>query len=116
MCNDHEYGNGVAIFTRDGDAARDFATKVKVGMIGVNVPIPVPCRLLYVRRLEAFRLRRLEPAWAGFDPLLHPHQDRDRALAVRHQGWSAVLDPDDELRSLDEADRGYAALARSRRP
>src|SRR5271166_4502720 len=42
LCNDHEYGNGVAIYTRDGDAARDFATKVKVGMIGVNVPIPVP--------------------------------------------------------------------------
>ena len=40
--NDHEYGNGVAIFTRDGDAARDFAAKVKVGMVGVNVPIPVP--------------------------------------------------------------------------
>ncbi len=42
LCNDHEYGNGVAIFTRDGDTARDFASKVQVGMIGVNVPIPVP--------------------------------------------------------------------------
>ncbi|WP_284180095.1 CoA-acylating methylmalonate-semialdehyde dehydrogenase [Rhabdaerophilum sp. SD176] len=42
LCNDHEYGNGVAIFTRDGDAARDFAAKVEVGMVGVNVPIPVP--------------------------------------------------------------------------
>ena len=42
MTNDHEYGNGTAIFTRDGDAARDFAAKVQVGMIGVNVPIPVP--------------------------------------------------------------------------
>src|SRR6201991_4502665 len=42
LCNDHQYGNGVAIFTRDGDAARDFASKVQVGMIGVNVPIPVP--------------------------------------------------------------------------
>jgi malonate-semialdehyde dehydrogenase (acetylating)/methylmalonate-semialdehyde dehydrogenase len=42
LCNDHEYGNGVAIFTRDGDAARDFAAKVQVGMVGVNVPIPVP--------------------------------------------------------------------------
>jgi malonate-semialdehyde dehydrogenase (acetylating) / methylmalonate-semialdehyde dehydrogenase len=42
LCNDHEYGNGVAIFTRDGDAARDFAARVKVGMVGVNVPIPVP--------------------------------------------------------------------------
>ncbi len=40
--NEHEYGNGVAIFTRDGDAARDFTAKVNVGMVGVNVPIPVP--------------------------------------------------------------------------
>jgi malonate-semialdehyde dehydrogenase (acetylating)/methylmalonate-semialdehyde dehydrogenase len=40
--SEHEFGNGVAIFTRDGDAARDFAQKVQVGMVGVNVPIPVP--------------------------------------------------------------------------
>ncbi len=40
--NEHEYGNGVAIFTRDGGAARDFAARVDVGMVGVNVPIPVP--------------------------------------------------------------------------
>ncbi|MCG5239391.1 CoA-acylating methylmalonate-semialdehyde dehydrogenase [Azospirillum doebereinerae] len=40
--NEHEYGNGVAIFTRDGDAARDFASRVDVGMVGINVPIPVP--------------------------------------------------------------------------
>jgi len=39
---DHEYGNGTAIFTRDGDTARDFASRVNVGMIGINVPIPVP--------------------------------------------------------------------------
>jgi malonate-semialdehyde dehydrogenase (acetylating)/methylmalonate-semialdehyde dehydrogenase len=38
----HEYGNGVAIYTRDGDAARDFAAKVDTGMVGINVPIPVP--------------------------------------------------------------------------
>src|SRR5690606_22828167 len=38
----HDYGNGVAIFTRDGDAAREFATRVDVGMVGVNVPLPVP--------------------------------------------------------------------------
>jgi len=42
LCNEHEYGNGVAIFTRDGDAARDFTSRVQVGMVGVNVPIPVP--------------------------------------------------------------------------
>ncbi|UPK63709.1 CoA-acylating methylmalonate-semialdehyde dehydrogenase [Rhodococcus pyridinivorans] len=39
---EHEYGNGVAIFTRDGDTARDFAARVEVGMVGINVPIPVP--------------------------------------------------------------------------
>jgi malonate-semialdehyde dehydrogenase (acetylating)/methylmalonate-semialdehyde dehydrogenase len=38
----HSYGNGVAIFTRDGDAAREFAAKVQVGMVGINIPIPVP--------------------------------------------------------------------------
>ncbi|MFC3964770.1 CoA-acylating methylmalonate-semialdehyde dehydrogenase [Nocardia jiangsuensis] len=42
LANEHEYGNGVAIFTRDGDTARDFASRVQVGMVGINVPIPVP--------------------------------------------------------------------------
>jgi malonate-semialdehyde dehydrogenase (acetylating)/methylmalonate-semialdehyde dehydrogenase len=40
--NRHEYGNGTSIFTRDGDTARDFAQRIQVGMVGVNVPIPVP--------------------------------------------------------------------------
>ncbi|HXF55864.1 MAG TPA: CoA-acylating methylmalonate-semialdehyde dehydrogenase [Hyphomicrobiaceae bacterium] len=40
--SEHEYGNGVAIFTRDGDTARDFAARVNTGMVGINVPIPVP--------------------------------------------------------------------------
>jgi malonate-semialdehyde dehydrogenase (acetylating)/methylmalonate-semialdehyde dehydrogenase len=40
--NKHIYGNGVAIYTRDGDAAREFAARVQVGMVGINVPIPVP--------------------------------------------------------------------------
>ena len=42
LVNDHEYGNGTAIFTRDGDAARDFGHRAQIGMVGVNVPIPVP--------------------------------------------------------------------------
>ncbi|MDE0046113.1 MAG: CoA-acylating methylmalonate-semialdehyde dehydrogenase [bacterium] len=42
LVNDHELGNGAAIFTRDGDAARDFSTRARIGMVGVNVPIPVP--------------------------------------------------------------------------
>ena len=42
LVNDHELGNGVAIFTRDGDAARTFTSRAKIGMVGINVPIPVP--------------------------------------------------------------------------
>jgi malonate-semialdehyde dehydrogenase (acetylating)/methylmalonate-semialdehyde dehydrogenase len=40
--SEHQYGNGVAIFTRNGRAAREFASRVNVGMVGINVPIPVP--------------------------------------------------------------------------
>ncbi len=42
LIDDHEYGNGTCIFTRDGEAARYFADKIKVGMVGINVPLPVP--------------------------------------------------------------------------
>ncbi|MEJ2788593.1 MULTISPECIES: CoA-acylating methylmalonate-semialdehyde dehydrogenase [unclassified Pseudoxanthomonas] len=42
LVNEHEYGNGTAIFTRDGGAAREFAHRVQAGMVGINVPIPVP--------------------------------------------------------------------------
>ena len=42
LVNAHEFGNGAAIFTRDGDTARDFVQRVQIGMVGVNVPIPVP--------------------------------------------------------------------------
>ncbi len=42
LINDHEYGNGVSIFTRDGDSARNFSSNIKVGMVGINIPIPVP--------------------------------------------------------------------------
>ncbi len=42
LIQNHEYANGTAIFTRDGDAAREFADKIEVGMVGINVPIPVP--------------------------------------------------------------------------
>ena len=42
LVNTHEYGNGTAVFTRDGDAARQFAHRVQAGMVGINVPIPVP--------------------------------------------------------------------------
>jgi malonate-semialdehyde dehydrogenase (acetylating)/methylmalonate-semialdehyde dehydrogenase len=42
LINGHEFGNGCCIFTRDGDSAREFASRVQIGMVGINVPIPVP--------------------------------------------------------------------------
>ena len=42
LVNDHEFGNGTSIYTRDGDAGRTFANQIKVGMVGINIPIPVP--------------------------------------------------------------------------
>jgi len=42
LVNDHEFGNGVACYTRDGHVAREFARRIQVGMVGINVPIPVP--------------------------------------------------------------------------
>jgi malonate-semialdehyde dehydrogenase (acetylating)/methylmalonate-semialdehyde dehydrogenase len=42
LINDHAFGNGTAVFTRDGNTARDFVHRIQVGMVGVNVPIPVP--------------------------------------------------------------------------
>ena len=42
LIDDHEYGNGTCIFTRDGEAARYFSDQIKVGMVGINVPLPVP--------------------------------------------------------------------------
>ena len=42
LVNEHEFGNGTSIYTRDGDAGRTFASKVKIGMVGINIPIPVP--------------------------------------------------------------------------
>ena len=42
LINDHEFGNGTSIYTRDGDVGRTFASKIKIGMVGINIPIPVP--------------------------------------------------------------------------
>ena len=53
LVNGHEYGSGVAILTRDGDAAREFAKRIQIGMVGLNVSIPVPDGLPQPRRPEA---------------------------------------------------------------
>ena len=110
--SEHEYGNGVAIFTRDGDTARDFVNRVQVGMVGVNFADPRAARLSHLRRLEALRLRRPEPARAGFDPLLHQDQDGHLALALRHQGRRRVRHPDHEVRRQTQCARQGSRVLR----
>ena len=104
----HQYGNGVAIFTQDGDAARDFAARVERRHGRRQRADPGPDRLPHLRRLEALGLRRPEPARAGLDPLLHQDQDRDVALAERHQERGGVLHPDDAVeRDGSRLGRGF---------
>ena len=67
LINDNQYGNGTAIFTRDGGAARQFQFDVQVGMVGINVPDPGAGQLLQLRRLEGEPVRR------------HPHVRPRRA-------------------------------------
>jgi len=94
--SEHEYGNGVSIFTRDGDAARDFVNRVQVGMVGVNFAIP--CRSpITPSAAGALRLRRSQSARTGLGALLHQDQDGDAALADRHQSGRRVRDPDNEM-------------------
>src|SRR3984893_13127431 len=61
LASEHDYGNGVAIFTRDGDTARDFTERVNVGMVGVNFAIPVPLAYYTFGGWKRCRLRDLNP-------------------------------------------------------
>ena len=92
------YGNGTAIFTRDGDTARDFASRINVGMVGVNVPIPVP---LAYHTFGGWKK-------SGFGDLNQHGPDafrfytRTKTVTARwpsrHQGGRRLLDPDDGVR------------------
>jgi len=97
LANDHEYGNGVAIFTRDGDAARDFRRQGQRRHGGRQRADPGAARLLHLRRLEALGLRRPQPARAGLGAVLHQDQDGDLALAERREGGRGIRHPDDEM-------------------
>ena len=83
------YGNGTAIFTNDGGAARRFQNEVEVGMVGVNVPIPVPMAYYSLRRLEVLAVRRHPRARHGGRALLHPRQGRHVAVARPEHGGIA---------------------------
>ena len=88
LVNGNPYGNGVAIFTNDGGAARRFESEVEVGMVGVNVPIPVPVAYYSLRRVEGVAVRRHARARHRRRALLHPRQGghltvaRSRATAA----------------------------------
>ena len=81
LVNDNPYGNGTAIFTRDGGAARQFQYDVVCGMVGVNVPVPGAGGVLQLRRLEGVALRRPAHVRPGRPAVLHPHQGGHLALA-----------------------------------
>ncbi len=98
LVNSHEYGNGTAIFTRDGDTARDFASSIEVGMVGINVPIPVPVAYHSFGGWKRSLFGDHSDLRAGRRALLHAAQDRDRTLAVRHSRRLGVQFPEPEIR------------------
>ena len=83
--NANPYGNGTALFTQSGAAARRFQHDIDVGQVGINVPIPVPVPFFSFTGLARLQARRPWPLWQGGDPLLHPDQDRYRALVRRRE-------------------------------
>ena len=81
LVNDNPYGNGTAIFTRDGGAARQFQFDVKVGMVGINVPIPVPVAYHSFGGWKASLFGDSHIYGPEGDPLLHARQGRHEPLA-----------------------------------
>ena len=80
MINAHEFANGTAIFTRDGDAARDFAHEIQVGMVGHQHADPGADGVPQLRRLEELAVRRPPHARPRGRAVLHPAEDdHDRA-------------------------------------
>jgi hypothetical protein len=74
LVSDNPYGNGVAIFTNDGGAARRFVSEVEVGMVGVNVPIPVPMAYYSFGGWKASLFGDTHMHGTEGIPLLHPRQ------------------------------------------
>ena len=81
LVNGNPYGNGVALFTRDGGVARQFQFDVKAGMVGVNVPIPVPVAYYSFGGWKNSLFGDLHIYGPGGDPVLHARQGRHLALA-----------------------------------
>ena len=95
--SEHEYGNGVAIFTRDGDTARDFVNRVQVGMVGVNFPIPVPLAYHTFGGWKRSGFGDLNQHGPELDPFLYEDQDSHLAVANRDERGCGVRHSDHEV-------------------
>ena len=100
LINEHEYGNGTAIFTRDGDSARRFCEEIQVGMVGVNVPIPVPMAFHSFGGWETFAVRSAAHAWPGRSPVLHANEIGHGPVAGGSVRQRRILDAHDEVNGL----------------
>ena len=93
LVNGNPYGNGTAVFTNDGGAARRFEADVQVGMIGVNVPVPVPVAYYSFGGWKQSLLRRHPRPRRRGRALLHPRQGRhhpvDRPAATAASSWDS---------------------------
>ena len=120
LVNANPYGNGVAVFTRDGGAARRFELDVTVGMVGVNVPIPVPVGFHSFGGWKSSLFGDSADLRARGHPLLHPAQGGDHPLARSlHQRGRPRVSPDPLERRPPTRSAGAPAAAsarRSRRP
>ena len=89
LVNTNPYGNGVALFTRDGGVARRFEREVEVGMVGINVPIPVPVAWHSFGGWKASLFGDSADVRTRGDPLLHPaeggHDPLARSGVERHR-------------------------------
>ncbi len=109
LVNSHEFGNGVACFTTDGGTAREFARRVKVGMVGHQRADSGADGVPFVRRLEAFAVRRSPCLRRGGDPVLHALQVGDAALAGSGVGQGAgVHDAGEQVKRDDFSLRACA--------
>ena len=86
LVNDNPYGNGTAIFTNDGGAARRFQNEVEVGMVGINVPIPVPVAYYSFGGWKASLFGDTPRPRYGGRAVLHARQSHHQPLA-RPQPW-----------------------------
>ena len=113
--SEHDYGNGVAIFTRDGDTARDFTNRVQVGMVGVNFAIPVPSPTIPLAAGSG-RASATSISTGPTCALLQQDQDGDVTLALWRQGRRRVRHSDDEVSAPDEDKCLGRSLDLERRP